>query len=342
MKFWLKLSGNHNPKIFSKMQAILLKKIGDASRLKLDKKFPDPIPKKNEVIIKHSAVGVNFFDIALRKGQYPLNELPAILGSEGVGVIESVGSAVIDYKVGERVAYATGGIGSYAEKKAVNQNNLLIPPANLGDEVIAGSLLKGLMTHALLHRVYIAKRAKRILVHSAAGGVGHILCQWAKYLGIEVIGTVGSANKMEFARKNGCKEVINYVEDDLVAKLAEITNHEGVGLVYDSVGKDTLEKSLECLWPMGMCVTYGESSGSTDALDLNKLVTNSLYLTRPTMAMYKANRIELNLSAAEVFAALTKGIIKPQITTYDFADVAKAHQEIEERRNIGSLVLRFN
>jgi NADPH2:quinone reductase len=323
------------------MQAFVLKKAGGASNLKLDKNFPDPKPKKNEVVIKHSAVGVNFFDVAFRKGQYDLPEVPAVLGMEGVGIIESIGSAVKDYKVGERVAYATGGLGSYAEKKAVHQHHLLIPPANLGDEVIAGTLLKGLMAHALLHRVYISKRAKRILVHAAAGGVGHILCQWAKYIGLEIIGTVGSDAKINFAKSSGCKDVINYSKTNFVEEVAKITNHEGVGLVYDSVGKDTFDKSLECLWPMGMCVTFGESSGNTDKLDLNQLVTSSLYVTRPTMALYKANRIELTLSAAEVFATLTKNIVKPKITTYAFQDVAKAHEDLESRNTMGSLVLKF-
>jgi NADPH2:quinone reductase len=330
----------YNLKFSKKMQAIVLHKIGDASHLKLEK-VEDPKPKKREVVIKHLAVGINFFDVAFRTGQYKLANLPAVLGMEGVGIIEEVGSEVKDYKVGERVAYATGGIGSYAEKKAVHQNHLIIPPANLGDVEIAGTLFKGLMAHALLHRVYIAKRGKRILVHAAAGGVGHLLCQWARYLGLEIIGTVGSDAKIDFARSNGCKDVINYRKGDFVQELAKITNHEGVGLVYDSVGKDTFNKSLECLWPMGMCVTFGESSGNTDKMDLNHLVANSLFVTRPTMAMYKANRIELVLSADEVFAALTKKILTPKITTYDFKNVAQAHKDLESRNTMGSLVLKF-
>ena len=323
------------------MQAIVLGKPGDASHLKLDKKYPDPKPKKQEVVIKHKAVGINYFDVAFRKGQYKLPQTPAILGMEGVGIIEEVGSEVTDFKVGERVAYATAGNGSYAEKRAVHQRHLVLVPANLGDEQVAATFFKGLMVHALLHRVYIAKRAKKILVHAAAGGVGHILTQWAKYLGIEVIGTVGSDNKMDFARLHGCAHVINYRKGNFVDELAKITNHGGVGLVYDSVGKDTLEKSLECLWPMGMCVSYGESSGATEKLDLNLLAANSLYLTRPTMMLYKANRMEFVLSADEVFATLLKGIVKPKITTYALQDVAKAHQDLESRNTTGSLVIKF-
>ncbi len=323
-----------------KMQAIVLHKVGDAGNLKVEK-VGDVKPKKNEVLIKHTAIGVNFFDVAFRRAQYKTAQLPAILGMEACGVIEEVGADVKNYKVGERVAYATGGTGAYVEKRAIDARHLVVPPVGLTDVQVAGTLFKGLMAHALLHRVYIAKRAKRILVHAAAGGVGHILCQWAKHLGLEVIGTVGSNEKINFAKDHGCDHVINYKTGNFVEELARITNNEGVGLVYDSVGKDTLEKSLECLWPMGMCVAFGESSGATEKLDLNLLVTNSLYLTRPTMALYKANRIELVLSADEVFAAVTKGIVKPKITTYPFKDVARAHQALESRSSIGSIVLTF-
>ncbi len=326
------------PKHLNKMQAIILNKVGDASNLKIGK-VDDPTPKKDEVVVRHTAIGVNFFDICFRRGQYKIMQMPAILGMEACGIIESVGSAITDFKVGERVAYATGGIGSYAEKKAVNQHHLVIPPKTLTDTQVAGILYKGLMAHALLHRVFISTRAKRILIHAAAGGVGHITCQWAKYLGLEVIGTVGSNDKIPIAKSMGCDHVINYKNLNLVEEVAKVTNNEGVGLVYDGVGKDTLEKSLECLWPMGMCVNFGEASGSTEKLDLNYLVANSLYLTRPTMALYKANRIELTLSANEVFAAVEKGIVQPKITTYAFKDVVKAHKALESRSTTGSLVL---
>ena len=322
------------------MQAIVLHKIGDASHFKIEK-VEDPKPKKDEVVIKHTAIGVNFFDVCFRRGQYKISEMPAILGMEGVGIIEAVGSSVTNFKVGERVAYATGGIGAYAEKRAINEKFLVIPPASLTDAQVAAVLHKGLMAHALLHRVYIALRAKKILIHSVAGGVGHLLCQWAKHLGLEVFGTVGSDNKISVAKNAGCDHVINYKTQNFVEEIAKITDHGGVGLVYDGVGKDTLEKSLDCLWPMGMCVTYGESSGSCEKLDLNRLVTNSLYLTRPTMALYKANRIELTLSAAEVFSATEKGILKPQITSYAFKDVKKAHQDLENRTTTGSIILTF-
>lgn len=320
------------------MQAIILNKVGDAGHLKI-KKVDEPKYRKNEVIIRHKAIGVNFFDISFRRGQYKLDQMPAILGMEACGIIEAVGSQVTDFEVGDRVAYATAGVGSYCERRAVNQRHLVVVPKAVSDIEAAATLHKGLMAHALLHRVYIASRAKVILVQAAAGGVGHILSQWAKYLNLDVIGTVGDNSKIDFAMRNGCVQVINYKSQDLVKEVARITNDKGVGLVYDGVGKDTLEKSLDCLWPMGMCVSFGESSGNTPNLDLNRLVANSLYITRPTMALYKANRIELALSAAEVFGAIEKKIITPQINTYDFKDVRKAHQDLENRKIMGSVVL---
>lgn len=323
------------------MRAIVLKKTGDAGNLKVTK-VDDPVLKKGEIIVRNKVIGINFFDVAFRRGQYALKEMPAILGMEACGVVEKVASDVKRFKVGERVAYATGGIGAYAEKKAVHQNLLVPVPDEITDAQAAASLYKGLMVHALLYRVFIAKKGKRILVHAAAGGVGHILTQWAKHIGLQIIGTVGSDEKIDFAKKSGCNHVINYNSSDFFAEVAKVTKNSGVGVVYDSVGKATLEKSMQCLWPMGMCVSFGESSGKTDALDLNQMVGNSLYLTRPTMALYKANPIELSLSAAEVFAAIEQEIIKPKITEYDFKDVVKAHKDLESRQTTGSLVLRVD
>ena len=318
------------------MQAIVLNNSGGSFKIE---KVADQKPKKGEVLIKQTAIGVNFFDVCFRRGQFKLDKVPAILGMEACGIIESVGEGVTDYKVGERVAYATGGIGAYTEKRVINQHHLVVPPKELTDVQVAGCLLKGLMAHTLLHRVYIAARVKKVLIHAAAGGLGHLMCQWAKHLGLEVFGTVGSDEKISFAKGIGCDHVINYKTTDFVEQISNITNHSGVGLVYDSVGKDTLEKSLECLLQLGMCVSFGESSGATEKLDLNRLLLNSLYITRPTLALYKANRIELVLAANEVFAALTKGVLRPKITTYPFQDVAKAHKDLESRKTMGSLVL---
>lgn len=322
------------------MQAILLHKIGGPENLKIEN-VEDPKPNKDEVIVQNKAIGINFFDHALRSGQYKLNKFPAILGLEASGVIVTLGSEVKDFKIGDRVAYVNAGIGAYAERKAVNVYNLIPVPNDVTDEQVASSLLKGLMAHTLLHRVYIASLVKRILIHSVAGGVGHILCQWAKYLNIEIIGTVGSDDKMDYARSIGCSYVINYKTQDLVAEVAKITDYAGVGIVYDSVGKDTLNKSLECLWAMGMCVSYGETSGAVENFNLNDLVANSLYITRPTLAKYKNNRVELIMASNEIFAALTKGVIRPKINNYKFQDVVKAHRDIESKKTMGSLILTF-
>jgi NADPH:quinone reductase len=322
------------------MQAIVLHKIGGPENLKIEN-VEDPKPKKDEVIVQNKAIGINFFDHAFRTGQYKLNKFPAILGLEASGVIVALGSEVKDFKVGDRVAYVNAGIGAYAELKAVNVYNLIPVPSDITDEQVASSLLKGLMAHTLLHRVYISSLVKRILIHSVAGGVGHILCQWAKYLNIEIIGTVGSDDKMDYARSIGCSYVINYKTQDLVAEVAKITDYAGVGIVYDSVGKDTLSKSLECLWAMGICVSYGETSGSVENFNLNDLVANSLYITRPTLVKYKANRVELIMASNEIFAALTKGVIRPKINNYKFQDVVKAHRDIESKKTMGSLILTF-
>jgi NADPH2:quinone reductase len=321
------------------MQAIILNKIGGPNNLKIQN-VPDPIPSKNEVLVKNNYIGINFFDICFRKGQYKLSKTPAILGLEACGYIEKIGNEVLDFKVGDRVAYATAGIGAYVEKKAINPQYLVKVPDALTDAQVAGCLFKGLTAHALLNRVFLAVRAKRILIHSVAGGVGHILCQYAKFQGIEIIGTVGSDSKIQIAKSFGCDHVINYTKNNLVEEVAKITSNAGVGIVYDSIGKDMIDKSLQCLWPMGICIAFGESSGNIEKINLDLIFTNSLYFTRPMMPMYKSQRAELVMSAEEIFSAVARGFIRPQITEFDFKDVAKAHKALENRETTGSLVLK--
>jgi len=322
------------------MQAIVLQKIGGAENLKIQE-VPDPKPKKDEVIVKHESVGINFFDIGFRNGHYKLPKLPAVLGSEGCGIISEIGSDVKDYKVGERVAYINSGIGSYAQKKAVNTQNLIIVPNNISHEQVSASFLKGLMAHTLLNKVYFTALVKKILVQSATSGVGHLLCQWAKSMKLEIIGTVGSNEKIDYARSIGCDYVINYRTQNLVEEVGKITDFGGVGVVFDSVGKDTLSKSLECLWSTGICISYGDTSGHVDNFNLNELFYNSLYITRPTLSLYKSSRIELVASANALFEALSHGIVRPKITSYKFEEIAKAHTEIESKKTIGSLILTF-
>jgi NADPH2:quinone reductase len=322
------------------MQAVVIDKTGGVEVLKIQK-VDEPKPKKNEVVVRNMAIGVNHIDVAIRKGQYKIPNTPLILGNEACGTIVAVGSEVADFKVGDRVAYATAGIGAYAEKMAVNASCLVVPPSDLTNSQVVAVLLKGLMAHTLLHRVYFASTAKKILIHAVAGGIGHLLCQWAKHLGLQVIGTVSSDQKGDFARSIGCDYVINYKSNDFVEEVAKITNYGGVGIVYDSIGKDTINKSLECLWPMGICVSYGESSGATPPIDLNAILENSLYLCRPSLPVFKANRVELALTAEEIFAAVKKGILKPKINEFNFKDVAKAHSAFDNRTNFGSTVLVF-
>ncbi len=323
------------------MKAIIIDKIGGPKVLKVKnidapKKF-----KKHDVLVRQTYAGVNFFDVCYRKGQYSLDKFPNILGLEGVGVIEAVGSGVKEFAVGERVAYGTGSIGSYQEKRIIEKRHLVVVPDGISDKIAAAVMTKGLMAHSLLFRAYQVGRAKKVLVHSAAGGVGQFLCQWAKHLGVEVIGVVGSKEKINIALENGCRYVINSSVGNFYEEVKKITKNLGVGAVYDGVGKDTLENSLKCLWPMGVCMSYGESSGKTEKLDLNHLVKHSLYLTRPTLSIYKANRVELSLAANDIFDLILRGALRPRITEYSFTDVAKAHYDLESRKSVGSIVLKF-
>lgn len=322
------------------MQAIILNKTGAAQNLAV-KDIAEPKKfTKNDVLIKQSAIGVNFFDICFRRGQYKLDKMPAVLGNEGVGVVEAVGSNVREFRVGERVAYGTGPIGAYVEKRVIDKKYLVPVPDDISDAQAVAVLTKGMMAHSLLFRAFIAKRAKVILVHAAAGGVGQFLCQWGKALGVEVIGVVGSQEKVQFGLENGCKSVIDAKKGDFLDEVMKITKGKGVGAVYDGVGKGSLERSLQCLWPMGICLSYGEAAGACAKLDLNYMVQNSLYLTRPTLAMYKANRVELVLAAEEIFGLVKKGVLRPKITEMGFAEVAKAHDLLESRRSVGSVVLK--
>lgn len=324
------------------MQAIILGKIGGPGNLKV-REVEDPKKfRKNDVLIKQSAIGVNYFDVCFRKGQYPIaKELPAIIGMEACGVVEAVASGVKEFKAGDRVAYCTGGIGAYAEKRIIDKSKLIVVPPSISDAMAAGSLMKGLAAHSFLFRAFMVRKAKRILVHSAAGGIGQFLCQWAKFMKVEVIGTVSGEEKVAAARSNGCDLVINRKNSDFYEEVKKYTEEKGVGAVYDGIGKDTLDKSLACLWPMGICLSYGDVSGGYSNFNLDRLVQNSLYLTRPTLAMYKSNRVELALGAGELFSLIERGALKPKITEYDFKDVARAHKDLESGKTTGSLVLKL-
>jgi NADPH2:quinone reductase len=295
----------------------------------------------NEVLLRQTAVGLNFIDTYHRSGLYPVGDLPSGLGVEGAGVIEEVGSGVTDLSVGDRVAYAGGPIGAYSERRVLPAERLVKVPAGVEDATAAAMMLKGLTTHYLVRRCYEVGRADTILVHAAAGGVGLMLCQWAKSLGATVIGTVGTPEKAALAGAHGCDHPILYRDEDFVARVRELTDGVGVPVVYDSVGKDTFDGSLDCLRPLGLMVTFGQSSGSVPPFPVHELTPRgSLFLTRPTLASYTATREQLLANAAQLFEVVSSGAVKIEVNqTHPLRDAAQAHRDLESRRTTGATVL---
>lgn len=297
-----------------------------------------PQPGKNEVVVRNSAVGVNFLDTYQRSGLYPM-PLPFIPGSEGAGVIESVGTGVTDFKPGDRVAYLQP-IGAYAQFVLRPADQLVPIPADIDFATAAAVLLKGVTARFLCKETYAVKGGDTIVVHAAAGGVGQILCQWARHLGATVIGTVSSDAKAEVARNAGCEHVIVTGREKVSARVLELTQNVGVPVVYDSIGKDTYVDSLACLRTRGLLVNFGNSSGIVSALDLRLLAAKSLYVTRPGINSYAGTPAMLREAAADVFDVLRKGVVKISINAdYALKDAAQAHRELESRRTTGSLIL---
>jgi NADPH2:quinone reductase len=298
------------------------------------------LPGEGEARIRHTAVGLNFVDTYHRSGLYPL-PLPAVLGTEGAGVVEAVCSGVTEVRPGDRVAYAAAPIGAYAEERNIPAARLVPLPPELDDRTAAAAMLKGMTAQYLLRRTYAVKPGDAVLVHAAAGGVGLILCQWARHLGATVIGTVGSEEKAKLAAENGCDHPILYRQEDFVARVRELTDGKGVPVVYDSVGVDTFMKSLDCLQPLGMMVSYGQSSGSVPPFNVGVLSQKgSLFLTRPTLATYAASREDLLATAEDLFAVLRGGAVKVRIDqTYALKEAAQAHRDLESRKTTGSTVL---
>jgi NADPH:quinone reductase len=299
-----------------------------------------PPPSAGEVRIRHTAVGVNFIDVYDRTGLYPM-ALPGRLGREAAGTVEVVGAGVKSLRVGDRVAYTSTVPGSYAEARNMPADRVVKLPDGISDEQGAAMMLKGLTAQYLLRRTYRVKRGDTILVHAAAGGVGLILVQWAKRLGARVIAVVGSDAKAALVRHYGADEVVLTPREDLVTRVRELTNGEGVPVVYDSVGKDTFHASLDCLRRLGMMVTYGNASGPVPplaALELSR--RGSLFLTRPTLFHYIATRSELQKSARELFNVVADGTVELVIgQRYALRDAARAHIDLESRRTVGSTVL---
>jgi NADPH:quinone reductase len=300
-----------------------------------------PEPGAGEVRIRHAAVGVNFIDVYFRSGAYPGPSFPFSIGTEGAGVVEAIGPGVTSVKVGGRVAYASAPLGSYAEVRNMPADRVVELPDYIDDNTGAAMMLKGMTAEYLLHRTFPVKAGDHVLVHAAAGGVGLILCQWARELGATVIGTVGSEEKARLAAENGCDHPIVYTKVDFAAEVRKVTSGAGVRVVYDSVGKDTFEGSLDCLSQRGYLVLYGQSSGKVEAFDPQILnYKGSLFFTRPTLAHYTATRDDLVLSASRLFSAVKSGALKIRVgQTYALRDAARAHADLESRKTIGSTVL---
>lgn len=298
-------------------------------------------PGPGEVLVRHRAVGINFVDTYVRSGLYPVPSLPSGIGSEAAGVVEAVGDGVDDLSVGQRVAYATGPLGAYAEQRIVPADRLVPLPDAIADDVAAASMLKGMTVEYLVRRTYPVKAGETVLWHAAAGGVGLIACQWLKHLGATVIGTVSSDEKAELARAHGCDHTIVYTREDFVARARAITGGAGLPVVYDSVGRATFPASLDCLRPRGMFVSFGNASGKPDPFDMAVLAQKgSLYLTRPTLGTYTATREELLASANALFDVITRGAVKVEVNQrFALKDAADAHRALESRATTGSSVL---
>lgn len=298
-------------------------------------------PGPGQVLLRQTAVGLNFIDVYFRTGLYPPPQLPFVPGLEAAAVVEALGDGVRDLQVGQRVAYASPPIGAYAERRLMPADRLVALPEGISDEQAAAMMLKGMTAQYLLRRTYRVQSGQTVLFHAAAGGVGLIACQWAKHLGATVIGTVGSEAKADLARAHGCAHVIRYDREEVVARVREITGGKGVPVVYDSVGQATFERSLECLAPMGMLVSFGQSSGKIPPVDLGILSQKgSLYVTRPTLMTYTAERADLVASANELFDVVQRGAVRIEINQrFPLHDAAEAHRALEGRRTTGSTLL---
>jgi NADPH:quinone reductase len=318
-------------------KAIRIRKPGDAEMMEwVDVEVGKPGP--GEARVRLHAAGLNFIDVYHRTGLYPL-PLPAGIGQEGAGVVEEVGAGVKHIKAGDRVAFGSGPPGAYAEERVMPAQHLVKLPRGIEFETAAGMMLKGLTVQYLFRRTYKLQRGQTILFHAAAGGVGLIAMQWAKALGVTVIGTVGTEEKGELARAHGCDHVILYKQENIVERVREITNGAMVPVVYDAVGKDTFSASLDCLQPFGLMVSFGNASGPVPPVALTAL-KGTLYLTRPSLVPHVANRANLEEMAADLFRQVGSGKVKIRIDQrYQMADAAQAHRDLEGRKTTGQTIL---
>lgn len=321
-------------------RAIRIHKTGGPGELRWEE-IEVPEPARGEVRLRQVAVGLNYIDLYHRSGLYPLPGLPHVLGMEGAGTIEAVGPEVTDLRPGDRVAYASAPIGAYAEIRNMPVERLVPLPDGIDEHMAAAMMLRGMTVEYLVRRTFEVKPGDTVLVHAAAGGIGLLACQWLKSIGATVIGTVGSAEKARLASSHGCDHVILYHTEDFAARVREITHGVGVPVVYDGVGRDTFQRSLDCLRPRGLLVLFGNASGPVDNFNAGLLAQKgSLYLTRPTLLHYTATRRELLDSAAALFNVVRSGAVKVEIgQSYPLAEAARAHRDLEARRTTGSTIL---
>ncbi|MEG6504997.1 quinone oxidoreductase family protein [Nitratidesulfovibrio sp. 1201_IL3209] len=298
-------------------------------------------PGPGEALVRHGAVGLNFIDVYHRTGLYPLPSLPAIPGMEGAGTVEAVGEGVTEVRPGDRVAYAGNPVGAYAEHRLIPAHRLVVLPDDIDFVTAAGMMLRGMTARYLLRGCYPVTEGTAMLVHAAAGGVGSLVVPWARHLGATVIGTAGDEAKAERARANGCQHVVLYRQEDVAARVRELTDGRGVDVVYDSVGQATFMASLDCLRPMGTLVSFGQSSGSVEPFNPGLLAAKgSLFLTRPSLMHYTAQRPDLLAHARDLFDVVRAGIVQVQVNqTFPLAQAADAHRALESRRTTGSTVL---
>lgn len=297
-------------------------------------------PGPNELLIRHVAIGVNYIDTYHRSGLYPV-PLPSGLGLEASGIVEAMGSEVSGFRTGDRVAYGSGPLGAYAETNIVPAGRVAKLPDAVSHEQAAAIMLKGMTAHYLLKETYPVQRGETILFHAAAGGVGLLVCQWARDLGVTLIGTASTQEKCDLALKMGATHMINYTTEDVVARVRDITNGQGVPVVYDGVGKDTFEMSLDCLKPRGLLASFGNASGPVTGVDLGILTQKgSLYVTRPSLGHYTATDDALAANTADVFDAVARGALTITINQrHALADAVKAHEMLESRQTTGASIL---
>ena len=321
------------------MKSIKVTNTGGPEVLELEEITLDK-PGADEVQIEHVSIGLNYIDTYHRSGLYPL-QLPTGIGLEAAGIIKEIGSNVSNFLVGDKVAYAAAPLGSYSTNRNYPSKNIFKVPDNIVLEIISSAMTKGMTTFYLLHKTYVPKKGETVLFHAAAGGVGQFFCQWAKSLGLKVIGTVGSQEKIEIAKKYGCDEVINYSKEDFAKKVMELTDGKGVSVVYDGVGKSTYDKSIECLKLRGTMVSFGNASGALDPIIVSKsLQPKGIYFVRPAMNQYFTNSEEIHEAANMLFKQISSGNVKIEIyKKYKLEDAVQAHMDLEGRKITGPAVI---